>query len=242
MYGNLNKNMQFTFNYIEKQYMAALNAGYKVLTCAEFSQNKDNLPDKTLVNRVDIDLSVKKTERLINIFNKLSIKATFFLRLHAPEYNPFSFESYRIIKYLLASGHELGYHSEVVDQSVIWQEDAAENLQRDIDIINRMFGIKIQGVASHGGMTGFNNLDFWKDKQPSDFGLLYEGYDRQPTYNLFYESFYVSDSEWTRWKCYNKGKKVDGDSRSLSEHLSDNHPLLHVLIHPDTYFDHHFYE
>lgn len=234
--------MKFTFKYIEDQYAAVLEAGYTVLTCSDYVRQKQNLPGKTLVNRVDIDYSVKKTLRLVEIFNRLGIKATFFLRLHAPEYNPFAFENYRIIKYLIDCGHELGYHSEVIDQSVIWNEDARENLLRDIDVINRMFGIRVEGVASHGGMTGLNNLDFWKDKTAADFGLLYEAYDHQPEFNLFQESFYVSDSEWTRWKCYDKGKRVDEDQRSLKEHLADGHPLLHVLIHPDTYFDNHFYE
>ena len=29
--------------------------------------------------------------------------------------------------------------------------------------------------------------------------------------DFFDESLYVSDSEWTRWKCYLKGKLVEGD-------------------------------
>lgn len=233
----------FTFDNIKQQYAVALQEGYRVITCREFvALKKTGLPAKTLVNRVDIDLSVKKAERLGIIFNDLGIKASFFLRLHAPEYNPFSFENYRIIKFLIESGHEIGYHSEIVDQAAIWNEDAASCLQRDIEIINRIFGIKIDGVASHGGMTGLNNLDFWKDKKPADFGLLYEGYDKQPAYNLFQEAFYVSDSEWTRWKCYDRGKLVEGDRRSLAEHAREGHSLLHVLIHPDTYFDRHFYE
>ena len=236
------ENFHFTFASIENQFKAAINAGYEVLTCEEYYHRKNRLPSKTLVNRVDIDLSVKKAGRLLEIFNRLNIKASFFLRLHAPEYNAFDFENYRILKSIIASGNELGYHSEIVDQSIIWQEDAADNLRRDIEVMNRMFGIDIKGVASHGGMTGLNNLDFWRDKKAADLGLLYEAYDTQPEFNLFKESFYISDSEWTRWKCYDKGRKVDNDTRSLAEHVTDNHQLLVTLIHPDTYFDNHFYE
>jgi len=232
----------FTYQNIKGQYKSAIEAGYNIITCEEYCLSKNKLANKTLVNRVDIDVSVKKTERLVDIFNELNIKASFFLRLHAPEYNPFSFENYRIIKKLIDSGHELGYHSEVIDQAAIWGEDAQDCLLRDIDIMNRMFNIKVKGIASHGGMTGLNNLDFWQNKKASDFGMLYEAYDKQPEFNLFHESFYISDSEWTRWKCYNKGLRVDGDHRSMAEHIKDNHALLHILIHPDTYFDNHFYE
>ena len=233
----------FTWQKIQQHYQNILAVGYKPITCAGYiDYKKTQSIDKVLINRIDIDFSVKKTERLVQIFNKLDIKSTFFLRLHASEYNPFSFENYRIIKNLIESGHELGYHSEIVDQAAIWNEDAEDCLRRDIDIINRLFNIEIKGIASHGGMTGLNNLDFWKDKKAADFGLLYEAYDTQPEFNLFQESFYVSDSEWTRWKCYDKGKRVEGDLRNPTEHLPDGHRILHVLIHPDTYFDRHFYE
>lgn len=239
----MKNNFPFTWAKIKNHYQNILAAGYTPITCADYiayKQNKET--NKVLINRVDIDLSVKKTEKLVEIFNELNIKTTFFLRLHAPEYNPFSFENYRIIRHLIESGHELGYHSEVIDQAAIWNEDATDCLLRDIDVINRIFNIEVKGIASHGGMTGLNNLDFWKDKKASDFGLLYEAYDKQPEFNLFQECFYVSDSEWTRWKSYNKGIRLDGDLRNPTEHLADNHPIFHVLIHPDTYFNNHFYE
>ena len=232
----------FTFEGIKEQYQTAIDAGYNFITCEQYYHLEKNSIQKTIVNRVDIDFSVKKTKQLVTIFNEFGIKGTFFLRLHAPEYNPFSFENYSIIKYLLQSGHELGYHSEIIDQAAIWDEDAADCLKRDIDIINRFWGIKIKGAASHGGMTGLNNLDFWKDKAPADFGLLYEAYDTHPSFNLFANSFYISDSEWTRWKCYDRGIKVEGDNRSFAEHLKDGHDLIYLLIHPDTYYNEHFYE
>jgi hypothetical protein len=233
----------FTFDYIRQQFEIVKSLGYVFATCEEFvALKKKGLPQKLVVNRVDIDLSVKKSERLLDIFGALDIKATFFLRLHAPEYNPFSFENYRIIKRMIRDGHELGYHSEVIDEAVIWGEDAAQCLTKDIDVINRIFEVTIKGVASHGGMTGLNNLDFWQDKAPSDFKLLYEGYDKQPAFNLFQEALYVSDSEWVRWKCYDKGVLSAGDTRGLAEHAAEGPPLIYSLIHPDTYFDHHFYD
>jgi len=237
-------NFHFTFNNIQHQYMAAIDSNYKFITCSDYyNLKKRNKPIvKTIVNRIDIDVSVKKAEKLIDIFNDLNIKASFFIRLHANEYNPFSFENYRIIKKAIQTGHEIGYHSEIIDQSAIWNENAIDCLIRDIDVINRIFNIKIYGVASHGGMTGLNNLDFWKDKKAEDFGLLYEAYDIQPNFDLFNNSFYISDSEWIRWKCYNRGKLVHNDNRTFEEHLKDEHNLIYLLIHSDTYFNNHFYE
>lgn len=212
------------------------------MTCLEYSEKKDNLPPLTIVNRVDIDFSIKKADRLRDIYDRLGIKASFFVRLHAPEYNPFSFENYRILKAIRDSGHEIGYHSEIIDQAAIWDEDADNCLRRDIDILNSMLGIEVKGVASHGGMTGLNNLDFWKTRKASEFGLIYEAYDKSDSFALFDQSFYISDSEWTKWKCYDKGQLCTDDRRSFAEHLADRHSLIYLLIHPDTYFDGHFYE
>lgn len=232
----------FTFSNIEAQYRTALDAGYQFITCLEYAERKANLADLTIVNRVDIDLSVKKADRLREIFDRLGIKASFFVRLHATEYNPFSFENYRILKAIRDSGHEIGYHSEIVDQAAIWGEDAADCLRRDIEVLNRMLDIQIKGIASHGGMTGLNNLDFWKDRLATEFGVRYEAYDKSEAFNLFDMAFYISDSEWTRWKCYDRGKICIDDRRPLSEHILDQHALIYLLIHPDTYFDRHIYD
>ena len=85
-------------------------------------------------------------------------------------------------------------------------------------------------------MTGLNNLDFWKGRRPEEFGLLHEAY------SCMNDTFYISDSEWTRWKCYDKGNLRKLDIRSLGEHVKDNHEIIYSLIHPSSYFNNHFYE
>lgn len=238
----MRSDFHFTFENIEQQYRSAQEAGYQFITCDDYACRTKPLAPLTIVNRVDIDMSVKKADRLRLIFKKLDIKASFFVRLHAVEYNPFSFENYRIIKAIKDDGHEIGYHSEIIDQSVIWDEDPAFCLRRDLMVLNTIYGLNIKGVASHGGITGLNNLDFWKNHSPADFNLNYEAYEKSEKFNLFDHSFYISDSEWTRWKCYQNGKLCVEDRRSMSEHIKDRHPLIYLLIHPDTYFDKHIYE
>lgn len=239
-----NINFAFTFSNLSDQYKAALANRYEFITCVEFVNRKPLISqdDRIVVNRVDIDFSVKKAGKLLELFNSLNIKASFFVRLHAKEYNPFAFEEYRILKSIVESGHELGYHSEIVDQAAIWNEDPAVCLTRDLKVMEEFWGHKIRGVASHGGMTGLNNLDFWAGHKPKDFGLLYEGYDKEPEFNLFQESLYISDSNWTSWKCYLNGVVQPEDKRSFGEHLSSDPRLVYLLIHPDTYYESHFYE
>jgi len=238
----MTSSFHFTFENLEAQLRGAQDAGYEFLTCDQYIDCRDNLPELTIVNRIDIDLSVKKADRLREIFGRLGIKGSFFVRLHAPEYNPFDFENYRVLKAIRDDGHEIGYHSEIVDQAAIWGEDAADCLRRDIDVLNRMLDIDIKGAASHGGMTGLNNLDFWKGRSAKEFGLRYEAYNEGEEFGLFNKSFYISDSEWVRWKCYDNGVRQDDDHRTFGEHIKDLRPLIYFLIHSDTYFDRHFYE
>lgn len=231
----------FTFQYIESELDHAKKSGYHFIRCADFVNLSADRPRKCIVLRVDIDEDVFKVNRLLTIFSTLGIKATFFVRLHG-KYNPFEFGNFLTIKRIINEGHELGYHSEVIDQSDIWSDDAAECLKRDLQVLSSMFGVAIRGIASHSGRTGLNNLDFWRDNKAADFGMLYEAYDDEPGFGLFNKSLYLSDSEWTQWKSYHNGILLNGDRRSLSQHLEDCHSLIYLLIHPETYFDRHPYD
>jgi hypothetical protein len=236
----------FTWDYLESELQLAKELNYRYVRCCDYGgikhRSTEPLKDKLIVLRIDIDLSMKKADRMLDIFERLGIRGSFFVRLHAREYNPFSFENFRIAKRIKAAGHEIGYHSEVIDQSKIWDEDPAQCLERDLEVMSRMYEIKVKGAASHGGLTGWNNLDFWRGKKPSEYGLLYEGYDEEPEFGLFHHSLYVSDSEWTRWKCYDNGKLRENDRRSLSEHAATGASLIYLVIHTDTYFENNCYE
>lgn len=231
----------FTFDYLEGQLARARELGYRFIRCEEVVDQNEDVLDRCVVMRVDIDESVEKTNRLMDIFSRHKVQASFFVRLHGP-YNPFSYANYITLRRIRDEGHEIGYHSEVIDESVIWGENAADCLTRDIEILERMLGVRVRGVASHGGRTGLNNLDFWKVHTPSDFSLDYEAYDDSSRFGLFGRSLYVSDSEWTRWKCYRNGEIVAGDHRSLADHLEELPEIVYLLIHPETYFEDHIYE
>lgn len=233
----------FTFENLEKWFSLVLKEKYSIITCADYAQRKVSLPStKIFVNRIDIDISVRKAERIAQIFNKLNIRGSFFVRLHAPEYNPFSFDNFRILRSIAEAGHEIGYHSEVIDQEAIWCESAEVCLMRDLKVMQSMFDLKIVGAASHGGITGLNNLDFWKNRRPRDYGLLYEAYDKEENFGLFWKSRYVSDSSWHYWKSYENGLRLEENRLGIAETVALGLPLVYGLIHPDTYYDRHIYE
>jgi hypothetical protein len=234
--------MKFTFENLAEQLRQAISMGYSFLTCEEWANGTNkSTTGKCIVLRVDVDEALDRLPKLLEMFEGLHVKASIFVRLHGP-YNIFSFENYRIIRNAISLGHEIGYHSEVVDQAAIWGESQADCLRRDIRVLTEIFDYKIVGVASHGGRTGLNNLDFWRDHSPSEFGLLYEAYDRSESFGLFHKSLYISDSEWTQWKSYWNGIRNEDDRRSLKEHLLENPKLVYLLIHPETFYAEHPYE
>ena len=61
-----------------------------------------------------------------------------------------------------------------------------------------------------------------------EFGLSYEAYQD----GLMEASRYISDSEWVRWKSYEKGVRLDSDDRSPSQHAREDQPALIYLIDP----------
>ena len=67
----------FTFKNLKKQYETALAKGYQFFTCKEYMQNKGNMPDFSVINRVDIDFKPYKTSIVGKIFKSLGIKGTF---------------------------------------------------------------------------------------------------------------------------------------------------------------------
>lgn len=228
----------FNITHYKEIFSKALKLEYKIITCFDYFKHNYNENEKKIINRIDVDVDCKKAKDISDIFNELGIKATFFIRLHAKEYNPFDFDNFLHIKSIIDSGHEIGLHSEIIDCSRIWGKDPTRYLIKDLKIITEMFNTTINGIASHRGITGFNNLDYWNYHQPYEFSLIYEAYDPK----LFNNCFYISDSQITSWKCYKNGILQKDNDICICEHLSNNYNLIYLLTHPMSYFRRHVYE
>ena len=146
--------MRFTFDYIEAEYRPLRRWDIPCHLSEAFDQFRAmgqlNDGSLTVINRIDVDCSLLRAGRLAKICNALGIKASFFIRLHAKEYNPFDFENFRQLRAIMEAGHEIGYHSEIIDQAAIWSEDAATALRRDLAVMEAMLGAPVRGAASHG--------------------------------------------------------------------------------------------
>jgi len=238
-----NTNVEFTWDTLHSLLRDVKNLQYTSLTCKDYFQHKKlkNMPNKPVVFRIDVDHSPQKSLTMASIFAEEGITASFFYRLHAPEYNLNSFDNVRIVRKIHLMGFEIGLHAEPLDAAHAWQESPEDILRRDIQSLSHMLREDIVGSASHRDFSGINNLDFWKNHTPEEFGLWYEAYDEK-SFGLFQEGRYVSDSEMIQWKAYDKGQLRQNDSRSLKEHLIENKLPLYILLHPFVFRAFHYFE
>ena len=72
--------LPFTFEEIERQYRSVREMGYEFMSCADYVRRKAALPPRVVVNRIDVDFSVRRTGRLLEVLNRVGLKGTFFVR------------------------------------------------------------------------------------------------------------------------------------------------------------------
>jgi peptidoglycan/xylan/chitin deacetylase (PgdA/CDA1 family) len=232
-------NNNFTFSAYENMFKKLLDLGYRDITLHDFFSNNYDDSAFILVNRIDVDMRIDRLRRILEIFKNLRLKGTIFFRLHAPNYNLLSIGNIRIVQELLDIGCEIGLHTELEDVSGYCGINSVDLLRKEIELLELAFGVKVYGTASHGDITHYNNLDFWKKHTPRKFGLEYEAYDG----SLWNNCRYISDSEWTTWKAYNNGHIMVGDNRTPVEHASCDRPnILHLLTHPENWYEKYIYE
>jgi hypothetical protein len=228
----------FTFADYRDIFRAALQRGYRIITVAEFFQGAFHKDERVLVNRIDVDVKIDRLRPIGAIFRELGVKASIYVRLHAPTYNLLGFGNIALVRRLIADGHEIGLHTELSDAAGVCGLDGAALLRSELELFERIFGQSVVGTAAHGDMTPYNNLHFWQSHSPSDFGLTYEAYDEP----LWKHSLYVSDSEWTRWKAYLNGELLQDDRRHPAEHFDVGHSVVYLLTHPESWYDDYIHE
>ena len=219
---------EFNLRSYKNIFKKALDEDYQIIMLKDFFLNRYDKNRKILINRIDIDFNCKDALKVGEIFKDLNINGSFYFRLHAKEYNIFDFDNFNIIKILIKWGNEVSLHTETVDFQKLCDENDVESFTNEIKFFEEFFKIKIYGTASHGGNTGYNNLDFWKIHKPEEFGLVYEAYQK----DIWETTRYISDSLGDKWKYYENGKLIENDHRCPCAHLDEGVKRIYLLTHP----------
>jgi hypothetical protein len=204
----------FTFLHYENTLKLALDKGYNFLKCEQYK----HIPkiDKLIIMRHDVDFSLKNALKFAQIENNLGIQSTYFIRLHAKQYNPLGYENFQIINQIKELNHEISLHHE---PDFAYQfDDPIEYTKNEIHSFNSLFNISISGISTHepsrrGIMVNETNL--------TQFPIEYESYS--PIFTK--QMKYISDSG-CRWR--------EGDMR---EWIEKHHRKLYINTHPFWWFE-----
>lgn len=128
----------------------ALAAGYCVASLAAYYENRGT---PALIIRHDVDVSLATAVQMAQIEHELGVRTSYFIRVHAAGYNPFSRESYSLLTWVAEAGFDIGLHHEVgvfplanVDAS---RPTAREHLRRELSVLESVLGRPIRSVAMH---------------------------------------------------------------------------------------------
>ncbi len=173
---------EFSFAYYKECLELAKNLEFKFLRYRDM----DLIEDKTIYLRHDVDVSLVNALVFARIENELSIKSSYFIRIHAKGYNPFTLENYDILQKILEYGHEIGLHYEP-EFARITKRNHGIAFWDDKTALEKLIKRTITGCSFH---------------DPNRFSESYEAAMKElPTEYLAYEQFgyrqdimYFSDS------------------------------------------------
>lgn len=213
----------FTYRHYKEVIRSAKNKGYQFYTLGEYTTKK-NMKSPVIVMRHDIDFSIEKAYVIAKIEKKLNINSTYFVRLHSKTYNAFEFKNYLLLKEMIEMGHEIGLHYEVLDFALVTKEDPINVLKKEKIVLERMLGLKVEGIAPHRDFTGINNGDIKKILKNEDFkklGVNYEAYNDK----FIKDMKYISDS---------RGNWIE---RCMCKFIEDGTTKLCILTHPMYWYE-----
>lgn len=206
--------------------LQAQEQGYVIVPFQEVENINKNQP--FLILRHDLERSVSRALAMARLENSMGLRATYFVRVHAPTYNIFTYNTYKALKEMQSYGHELGLHFETLDFSQITGEKPREVFLREKKVLETVLDSAVMSAAAHGEHTSVgleHNRSFFDTISKEEVGIHNDAYD--PAFTK--EIKYLSDS-FGFWR-----------EGCLCKHLGQ-YPRMQVLIHPCWWFKDNLFE
>lgn len=171
-----------------------------------------NSKNKNVILRHDIDNSLEKALEIAKIEKELEVKAYYFVLLSTDFYNIMSEKSLKIIHKIVKLGGKIGLHFDEKKYKIYSQEEYIKYIQYEIEILEKILGIKIEAVSMHRPSSEFLEMNL-------EIPNIINSYQKK----YFKEFKYLSDSRM-HWR-----------ENILEAINSGNYNNLHILIHPFWY-------
>lgn len=115
----------------------------------EFSPYSNNLIDKLIFLRHDIDFSLEDALTFAKLENELGVQSTFFLQLGSPFYNLLNIESRKIISQIIELGHDIGLHFDTVNYKYFSYNDLLTKINYEIGVLESIIGKEVVLYSFH---------------------------------------------------------------------------------------------
>lgn len=181
----------------------------------KFSCFDEDITDKHVLWRHDIDISLHRAVSLAKIESAFGVAATYFINPHSIYYNIFEPRSQEIINQILSLGHQVGLHFDTqAFPNINWDYSAlAEAIEREKILLSYLIPVdQIKAVSWHNpDSAGLLSFDFKK------ISGLVNAYSKE----IRDKYTYCSDSNGY-WR-----------HQSMFKTINDGHRYLHLLTHPE---------
>lgn len=141
----------FSLGYWEHLISALRVGGYAVTSYRDYYEKR--IRGFICLLRHDVEDSPQKALMLAKMESHLGVSASYFFRVHSPNYNPADPEVVAIIRALIAMGHEVGLHTEPIDFSAAFGLSMLEVIRREKEFLEAAIGRPIRSLAPHGDWT-----------------------------------------------------------------------------------------
>ncbi len=135
----------FLLSHYERTIASYGEAGYAITSFEGFIADPRNLH---LVLRHDCDHSLTLAVRMAALESKLGCTSTYFVRLHATGYNPFTLEGLHQLDAIQSFGHEVGLHLETGLGTALGRTEH-EMTTRQLKAFRALIGTDQFGVSNH---------------------------------------------------------------------------------------------
>ena len=141
--------------------------------------NRDEL---FVLNRHDVDFSVKGALKLAEIEHELKVNSTFFFMLHCEYYNLLESQNIDLVKNIAGLGHKIGLHFDAQFYNINDEANLQEKLEFEREILEFFIKEKIEVFSFH------NTTDFTMNCKSWNYGGLINTYADYFQSNVKYSS------------------------------------------------------
>ena len=158
----------FTLNQYSALCLALLEAGYQVMTVAQYLLD---VPKQAYVAvlRHDVDRFPRHALHMAQLEQRAGICSTYYFRANRNVFHP------NILQGIAQMGHEVGYHYETLSKSRGNYAAALNLFEKELAHLRQV--CPIQTISMHGNpLSPYDNRDLWKRYDFRQFDLTGEAY------------------------------------------------------------------